>query len=406
MRGARAGSALVMALWIILVLSIMVLSFATEAHMQAGVNVYVRERNRVNRLMDSGRVLGEVVLVGYGDVKDWSEDEDEEELFEDDRWYKEKRALKSDSKCTIGPILLDDEDPDSGTVTVEIAIANSGDKNGINVNQLFKGGDQNYELRWRMILQSHGIDEDLEVPDRKGKKINLMNTLIASWNDWRDEDDTSSAIEGDECGAEAKWYEEEDEDLDIDEEDRRRPRNGAIPDIQELSYVRGFRDYPAVLTGGLLLPGEDESEDNPRVSGIADLFGVTGSTKINVNDCTEAQLLTVPGIFDEDDDDDMSESKEVAQAIIETLKIQPDYDVDETRTWWPYKDWQDLCQRVDDAYSVDIGSEAKEYLTFAPDASTIFEMKITGSSMGMKRTVSCECYVKDKKVRYVKWRED
>ena len=43
-RGARAGSALVMALWIILVLSIMVLSFATEAHMQAGVNVYVREK--------------------------------------------------------------------------------------------------------------------------------------------------------------------------------------------------------------------------------------------------------------------------------------------------------------------------------------------------------------------------
>ena len=27
-------------------------------------------------------------------------------------------------------------------------------------------------------------------------------------------------------------------------------------------------------------------------------------------------------------------------------------------------------------------------------------------SMGMKHEVTCECYVKDKKVRYLKWRED
>jgi len=401
----RRGSALVMALWIILVLSIMVLSFATEAHLQAGVNVYVRERNRVNRLMDAGRVIGEVVLAGYGEAKEWEEGEDEEELLEDDRWYREKRDLKTASRCKIGPILLDEDDPDSGTVTVEISLANSGDKNGININQLYSEGDQNYELRWRMILQSHGINEEIEVPDRKGRKVNLVNMLIASWNDWRDKDDTSTAISGDECGAEAKWYEEDDDDLDTPEEDRRRPRNEAIPDIQELAYVRGFKDYPAVLTGGLLLPDEDESEDNPRVTGIVDLFGVTGSTKINVNDCTVEQLLTVPGIFDEDDDD-QEESKEVAQAIVDTLKIKPDYDVDETRDWWPYKDWQDLCQRVDDAFSVQIDSDANQYLAYGPDASTIFKMKITGSSMGMKHEATCECYVRDKKVRYVKWRED
>ena len=57
----KRASALLMALWIIAVLSVMVLSFATEAHLQTGINVYVRERNRVNRLMDAGRVLGEVV---------------------------------------------------------------------------------------------------------------------------------------------------------------------------------------------------------------------------------------------------------------------------------------------------------------------------------------------------------
>ncbi|MBR3689450.1 MAG: hypothetical protein IKL85_10305 [Lentisphaeria bacterium] len=401
-----------MALWIIAVLSVMVLSFATEAHLQTGINVYVRERNRVNRLMDAGRVLGEVVLAGYEDAKEWSDGEDIEELLEEDRWCMEKRSLKYESKCKIGPILLDEEDPDSGTVTVEISLANSGDKNGINVNELYSGGDQNYALRWQMILQGSGLNQELEVEmdDHEGGRKNLMNVLIASWNDWRDDDDnvSTSPLEdgmGDD-GAESTWYEEEDEHDEVDEEDRRRPRNGSIPDVQELAYVRGFRDFPAVLTGGLLYPDRDESPENPRLKGIVGIFGTIGGTKVNVNDCTVEQLLTVPGIYNEDDPEDQLEAEEVARAIVETLKEMPDYDVDESRSWWPYKDWQDLCTRVSEAYDVEIGNDANQYLCYQPESTSVFKMKITGSSMGMKREVNCECYVKDKKVRYIKWRED
>ena len=133
-RGFRRGSALLMALWMIAVLSIMVLSFAFEAHQQSGINVYVRERNRVNRLVEPGRILGETVLLGFGDAKEWSENEKAEDLDEEDRWYKEKRALKFDTRCTIGPILMDEEDEESGTVTVDIEMANSGSANGININ--------------------------------------------------------------------------------------------------------------------------------------------------------------------------------------------------------------------------------------------------------------------------------
>lgn len=410
----KRGSALLMALWIIAVLSVMVLSFSTEAHLQTGINVYVRERNRVNRLMDAGQVLGEVVLLGYEDAKEWSADEDGEELLEDDRWYKEKRALKYESKCTVGPILLDEEDPDSGTVTIDIELANSGDKNGINVNELYSGGDQNYALRWQMILQGSGLPQELEVEmdDHEGGKKNLMNVLIASWNDWRDEDDavSMSPLEdgnGDD-GAESDWYKEADEHLDVAEEDRRRPRNGSIPDVQELSYVRGFRDFPSILTGGLLYPDREESADNPRLRGIIGVFGTAGGTKVNVNDCTVEQLLTIPGIYNEEDTEDQMEAEETARAIVETLKVMPDYDVDETRSWWPYKDWQDLCTRVSDAADVEIGGEAQQYVCFKPESTSIFKMKITGASMGMKREVNCECYVnsKDKKVRYIKWRED
>ena len=103
----------------------------------------------------------------------------------------------------------------------------------------------------------------------------------------------------------------------------------------------------------------------------------------------------------------MAEGRATAEAIIGALREKPDYDVDETRTWWPYKDWNDLSQRVSDfADDVQLGSEAAEYLTYVPDNNSIFKVRIIGESMGMKREVNAECYLKDSKVRYIKWRED
>ena len=102
-RGALASraSALVVALWVIAVLSVMVLSFATEAHLQTGINVYVRERNRVNRLVDAGQALAEVVIAGFSEAKDWSEDEDLEELLEPRPHEPHSRHLRF--QCAHGP---------------------------------------------------------------------------------------------------------------------------------------------------------------------------------------------------------------------------------------------------------------------------------------------------------------
>jgi hypothetical protein len=406
----KRGSARLMVLWTIAVLSVKVLSFSTEANLQSGVNIYVRERNRVKRLVDAGQALGEVVLTGYQDAKAWGEDEDHEELFEEDRWYREKRALKYDSKCRIGPILLDEENPESGTVTVDIEVVNGGEKNAININELYEGGDSNYRLRWQMLLVSRGIPEDFEVEawnaQHTGKETyNLINLLTASWNDWRDDDDTATVIDGESSGAENEWYKEQDEDDDTDEEYRRRPRNGSIPDIQELGYVRGFRDYPAILTGGVLNP-QDDKDEQITVKGIVDLFGVSGTSKVNANSCTVEQLMTIPGIFSEDDLEDQEEGMEIAQAIVEARGEQPDYDVDESRNWWPYKDFTDMNQRISDYAGVKIGNEASEYLIFTPAEDSVFKIRIIGESAGVRHEVQAEGYVKDNKVRYIKWRED
>ena len=403
----RRGSALLMALWVIAVLSIMVLSFASEAHLQTGINVYMRERNRVSRLVDAGRILAEVVLSDYANVSEWSEDEDADKLFEDDRWYKEKRDLKSGRPCVIGPILVDEENPESGTVKVEMRITR-----GLNINELTPDGDQNWRLRWEMLLKSHGIPEDYEVEaydsqHHSRSRFNLINLLIASFADWVDADDNSTSVDGEDCGAESKWYEEEYDDNNVDDEYKRYPRNGPIPDIKELSYIRGFREFPVVLTGGVLNPEEDP-KDQITVKGIAEMFNTVGSAKVYVNDCTRDELMTVPGIFDEEDEEDFEKSTENIDAILGAKSEEPDYDVDETQSWWQYKDFQDLQQRVADygGNNAQIGTEASNYLLFKPDDTTIFEITIECESMGMTRSVKAKAYLKDKDVRYVEWEED
>ena len=203
----KRGSALILALWTIAVLSVMVIAFAYEARQQKGINVYVQRRNRASHLIDAGKILAEIVLLDYKNAKEWSQDEDAAALLEDDAWYEAKRDLKTTSKCTVGPVYLDGTYPESALVMVEIESANSRSKGVININELYQGSDgtsdKNVDARWWMIFRSHNIPEELDT-ERDGR-IKLWNILIASWKDWRDSDDTVTSIDGEECGAEGRW---------------------------------------------------------------------------------------------------------------------------------------------------------------------------------------------------------
>ena len=407
---ARNGNALLTALMTIAVLSIMVISFCYEARQQGGMNIYVRERNRIMRLVDAGQAIAEIVMLKYSDAPDWNEDQDTAELLEDDRWVLVKQDLKASGQCTIGPLLLDDERDKDGelinpsTVTIEISAANEDGK--INVNSLRSGGgDGSYQERWWMIFRDHNIPEELSTP--KDGTIKLWNILIASWDDWRDENDDVTNIDMEEAGAESKWYEDFEKENGLDAEEyveyRRRPRNGPVPDVHELENLRGWREYPEVLTGGVINPWESK-EDQIQVSGVLDVLCADGPDKININNCENVHtLVTIPGIYESPEEDDaLEEAKENAAAILEALKTQPDYDVDETRSWWPFKDFSDLQSRVEDAGG-EIGSEASNYFAFNTEEFTV---RITGESMGMTHTVEAKCYVKDGKIRYYKWCEN
>ena len=100
MRKSKRGSALVMVIWTITILSLLVISFAMEAKLQSFVNVFMRERVRLENLVENGTVLAEVIVIGAPEVSAETEDEDLEELLEDDRWLLEKRELKKNGRVT------------------------------------------------------------------------------------------------------------------------------------------------------------------------------------------------------------------------------------------------------------------------------------------------------------------
>ena len=460
----RRGSVLIMALWIIAILSVMVVSFAFEARQQAGIDVYVRERNRVRRLIDSGRVLGETVLIGYQEAPDpeiKSGVPDWKDAFEDDRWCVEKYALKNDHKCTIGPICLEEADPDEdkadatdpATVTVELLFESATSK--IDINSLTD--EKGLEIL-KTVLKNSGIDDELEVEIEdagrsSSKRHNLLNLLAASWKDWRDDDDTVSKgpFENgsdyqydpqEDDGAEKSWYEERDEEDEIPVKDRRVPANGPIKKLEELSYIRGFRDFPAVLTGGHLydnVKGFDaktiSDEENPSLTGIMDNFKVSGGMKLELNDETREKDLSIilSPMYDPDDASDSQDCADLVQAILTALKTMPEDDdnVDETRTWWPFKDFGDLEKRVDDVgFGEKVPEDLKEYIRWPGDSSAgaassgsadrkskskddkntddveKFSMTITGESMGMKYVVKARCIISDKTIQYIEWSEN
>ena len=360
----RRGSALVTVIWVVAVLSLIVMNFAAEAKLQSVVNRHTTERVRVNSLTDAGKVIAEVILTDYQNVSEAPEDQsldDMEEEFQEDRWIQEKRALKGSSSVDTGMIALDVKDPDSGTVSVHIEAKET----KLNINTLWSGGNQNWLEIWENILAACNVPEE------------YWNELICSWNDWRDPDDALSQDLLDEYprgeGGEAEYYKEElkSEDGTMEFEPC-KPRNGEISDLKELAMLKGFREHPVVLTGGVINP-EDKEEDQITVKSILDYFDVIGTGKVNVNAASKEILLAIPGIADDLNSNSSfaADGEEIVQAIIDYRSELSAAEAKDTKfykdeDYGSFKDFSDLQSRIQEKTGNDIGNEASSYLIYAP----------------------------------------
>ena len=410
----RRGSALVGAIWILAVLSVLIATYAVDAQLQTRINLYLQERVRVDHLTDAGLAIAEVIMLDYQNVT-VDEETNYEEKLEDDRWYMEKVDLKDNRECSTGAVPVDALDPGGGTVTVKIKPIEA----KWNINNLYAGGDSNFAKIWEAILSASGVPED------------YWESIVNSWCDWRDTD--SSRTEGErerDCGAESDFYKSAYEDFtegrDVEKNANYLPaaRNGEIADLDDLMHLKGFNEYEempisaqALLDGGILNPAA-EKDEQIEVNGIRKYFTVFGSGKINANIAGADILVTVPGIWQPSasgsaafNEQDVSNATDIATAIVtirQTGNMRENLAGgamdDDVGT---FKDWNDLQTRVQDAIGGGTGyiqQEAQQYLSYAPEM--FFEVSITGESLGITHTVKAVAIVQDSKVRYIRWQED
>ncbi len=411
-RHSRKGSALVSVIWLLAVLSILIASYAVDAHLQTRINIYLRERVTVDHLTDAGLAIAEVILTDYQNVPEASSDADLEKLQEDDRWYNEKRLLKSQGgkEVSTGAVPVDALNPEGGTVTVMIRPIES----KFNINNLYAGGDANFAEIWMNILAISGVPKD------------YWDGIVDGWCDWRDPDGTQTGDDG----AESDFYSEAYQDF-IDGRDEEKNKNykpkardGEIVDLEELKSIKGFNEYKeqpinadAILNGGVLNPDEDPENQIVITNGISRFFSVYGSGKINVNAVKDPLVLAaIPGIYAGNPDDpraeDASEAIAIAEKIIERREMEPtdgrnplltlEDDANETGA---YKDMNGLQERLRELEHLDVQNEASTYFTFQPEK--FFEITIVGKSFGIVHKIVAIALVnEDGKVRYLRWQED
>ena len=418
----KQGSAIVGAVWILAVLSVLIATYAVDAQLQTRINLYLQERVRVDHLTDAGIAIAEVILLDYQNVTvpstsnngsdgSGASKSEIEEFVEKDRWYWEKVDLKDNRECSTGAVPVDPLNPDGGTVTVKIKPIES----QWNINNLYPQGDANFAKIWEAVLAASGVPEE------------YWDSIVDSWCDWRDSDDGNTGEYGAETGT---FYKEAYEDFvdgrEVEKNKNYLPasRDGEISDLDDLMHIKGFNEYEdepisaeALLDGGILNPLA-KKEDQIEVKGLRKYFTVFGSGKVNANIADRDILVTVPGIWQPSssssthafNENDVSNATDIADAIVEIRQTGNQRENadggrmdDEVGT---FKSWTDLQNRVQEAVGggTYIQQEAEQYLSYAPEK--FFEISITGESLGITHTVKAIAIVDKEKIRYIRWQED
>lgn len=331
------GSALIVVLWVVGLLSMLVASFAFDAHLEARVTSYYRKRAKAEGLARSGMEIARMLMAKRSEINDESKPES------DDRWFDAAKQLKK------GAIRGYKVEMGEGVVILDIVPEPA----RRNVNHLVPGPSDNMrapaekvEEEWAKILDVGGVPED------------MWQELVDSVMDWTDDEQPPKARN---VGGET-------EDYYALLPNPYTARNGLVDTVDELLLVKGFSR--AILYGGVI---QTNVLDGGTVSipGIVDLLTTYGTANgaVNINAASERVLRTLPGV-----------DEVVARAIIEEREGW----VDEQgkREGKPFSSVEDLFGRVPD-----LVPDVRPYVT--TDESAICRVTSVGQVHGVTRSISC-----------------
>lgn len=240
----REGAVLIVALWVLILLSLLVSSIVFDMHVEAKITSHYRKRFKAQYMARAGMEWAKLIL------------------------YQSENADSS----------LEDEFPDLYLATQNLV-------RGVGVRgyrrQLGEGffeldlvpeqGRRNVnrlaEEDWREILDQSGVTD-----------FNQQDELIGAFIDWIDSDDFTYAN-----GAESddSYYQERGYEV----------KNAQVDTIDELLLIKGF-------TESVVYGGPSEVEDEPAYTGIARWLTPWGDGRVNVNSANREVLLTLVELDD------------------------------------------------------------------------------------------------------------
>lgn len=244
LRSGRTGSALVVALWVLLMLSLMVGGLAFNMQVEAAISSQFRKRLAAEYLARGGVELARYILAHLGDV---SSEEDFPEADEGDLMLAALHISRG-----IGVRGLE-RNLGRGKLMLDI-VPEEGRRN---VNLLT-------DEDWEEILDLGNVPEE------------KWDELIDCFRDWVDanEEHRLNGAESDDPFYRDRGYE---------------CKNGPLDTVDELLLIKGFT--PRIVYGG-----PAEGEDEPPYTGIARWLTVWGDGRVNVNTASREVLLTIPEI--------------------------------------------------------------------------------------------------------------
>ncbi len=342
----RRGSALILVLWIIGMLSMVVLSFAFDASLEGKVVLFSRRRLKAEALAQSGIEVAHMLLDKQKDV---TGNETEEEV-EDDKWYEDALNLSRGYSVTLEVPLGE------GTIRIDI----EPEEVWRNVNKLT-------EEDWERLFSAIGLPEE------------RWPELIDSFFDWIDEDDANRTD-----GAESEYYESLDPPYTA--------ANAPLDTVRELLLVKGFNE--AILSGGVLNPEEPEARQIVITNGIERCLTTYGDGKVNVNavrwDNIQV-LLSLPGVTDE----------VAARAILEERETGAGANLSDDDDDTSYKSVDDFMTRVGDDFLED--STIRDFVT---TKSEYFRITSVGQIARVTHRIWAIVYFNGDIWRILRWREE
>ncbi len=236
----KEGAALLVAMWVLIILSLIVSSFAFEVNLEGMLVSYKRKKFRAEMMARSGIEYAHAILDQQQQAKELEIEGMEEDTdgFMQAALYT-KRGLSTTSTIDMG-------NGAQFSTTIESAEA------GRNINLLTR--DQ-----WLDIFEMANIPST------------DWDSMIDCLRDWIDEGDlhTLNGAESDD-----PFYQEAGYPV----------KNGPLDSVEELLLIKDWG--PDVLYGK---PADEESDE---IFGIADLLTVWGDGKVNLNTASEDLLLS------------------------------------------------------------------------------------------------------------------